>query len=140
VQIRRVVDWVIGQKRKRIGLLGLSFKSNTDDLRESPIVKVAETLLGKGFSIAIYDSNVNISRLVGANRAYIEQEIPHIALLMKKDIEDVLDHAEVILIANNDAEFGDVLKKLRRDQVVLDLVRTSKESTPATGLYEGISW
>jgi GDP-mannose 6-dehydrogenase len=77
---------------------------------------------------------------VGANRAYIEQEIPHIALLMKEDIEGVLDHAEVILIANNDAEFGDVLKRLRRDQVVLDLVRTSKESTPATGFYEGISW
>jgi GDP-mannose 6-dehydrogenase len=140
VQIQRVIDWVIGQKRKRIGLLGLSFKSNTDDLRESPIVKVAETLLGKGFSIAIYDSKVNISRLVGANRAYIEQEIPHIAQLMQEDIEDILDHAEIILIANNDAEFGDALKKLRPDQVVLDLVRTSKESMPTTGSYEGIGW
>ena len=140
VQIQRVIDWVIGQKRKRIGLLGLSFKSNTDDMRESPIVKVAETLLGKGFSIAIYDSNVNISRLVGANRAYIEQEIPHIAQLMKKDIDDILDHSEIILIANNDAEFGEALKKLRPDQVVLDLVRTSKESMPATGSYEGIGW
>jgi GDP-mannose 6-dehydrogenase len=139
VQIHRVVDWVIGQKRKRIGVLGLSFKSNTDDLRESPIVKVTETLLGKGFSISIYDSNVNVSRLVGANRAYIEQEIPHIALLMRQNLEDVLEHAEVILIANRNAKFDGVLKTLRRDQVVLDLVRISEEST-AAGLYEGISW
>jgi GDP-mannose 6-dehydrogenase len=131
---------VIGKKRKRIGVLGLSFKNLTDDLRESPMVKVVETLLGKGFSIAIYDSNVNISKLVGANRAYIEQEIPHISSLMKKDIEEVLDHADIILITNKGAEFDQVLKKLRRDQVVLDLVRISKESTPATGLYEGISW
>ena len=76
MQIQRVVDWVIEKKKKRIGVLGLSFKSDTDDLRESPIVKVVETLLGKGFSVAIYDSNVNLSKLVGANRSYIEQRNP----------------------------------------------------------------
>ena len=140
VQIQRVVDWVIEKKKKRIGVLGLSFKSNTDDLRESPIVKVVETLLGKGFSIAIYDSNVNLSKLIGANRSYIEEKIPHISTLMKSDIEQVFDHAEVILVANRGAGFDEELKKLRREQMVLDLVRISKESIPTAGLYEGIGW
>jgi GDP-mannose 6-dehydrogenase len=140
VQIQRVIDWVIEKKKNRIGVLGLSFKSDTDDLRESPVVKVVETLLGKGFSLAIYDSNVNLSKLVGANRSYIEQEIPHISSLMKKHLEEVLDHSDIILIANRGAGFDDVLKKLRRDQLVLDLVRISKEPTLTTGLYEGISW
>ena len=140
VQIQRVVDWAIEKKKKRIGVLGLSFKSNTDDLRESPIVKVVETLLGRGFSLAIYDSNVNLSKLVGANRSYIEQEIPHISSLMKNHIEEVLDHSDIILISNKGAGFDEVLKKLRQDQMVLDLVRISKESTLTAGLYEGISW
>lgn len=140
VQIQRVVDWVIEKKKKHIGILGLSFKSNTDDLRESPIVKVVETLLGKGFSIAIYDSNVNLAKLVGANRTYIEQEIPHISSLMKGNIDAVLAQSDIILIANSGAGFDGALKKLRRDQRVLDLVRISKESTLTTGQYEGISW
>lgn len=140
VQIRRVIDWVIEQKKKRIGVLGLSFKSNTDDLRESPIVKVVETLLGKGFSISIYDSNVNLSKLVGANRSYIEQEIPHISSLLKHDIDAVLAHSDVIIIANRGAGFDEVPKKLRSDQRLMDLVRISKESPPTAGQYEGISW
>ena len=111
VQIQRVIDWVIEKKKKNVGVLGLTFKSDTDDLRESPIVRVVETLLGKGFDIAIYDSNVNLSKLVGANRSYIEQEIPHISSMMENRIDDVLDHSDVILIANRGGDFDGVLQE-----------------------------
>ena len=140
VQIQRVVDWVIEKKKKKVGVLGLSFKSDTDDLRESPIVSVVETLLGKGYSIAIYDSNVNLSRLVGANRSYIEQEIPHISSLMKRNVEEVLDVAEVILVANKGAGFNEVLSRIRPDQIVLDLIRITNELSMIKGTYEGICW
>ena len=88
-QIAGVVDWVIAHHKKRVGLLGLTFKSNTDDLRESPMVSVAEVLLGKGFDVVIHDPNVEASRLTGANRSYIEQEIPHLARLLRRDLGDV---------------------------------------------------
>lgn len=140
IQIRRVVDWVIAQKRKNIGLLGLSFKSNTDDLRESPMVAVAEALLGKGFAVSIFDSNVNVSKLVGANLSYIDQEIPHISRLMRDRVEDVIDHADVILVGNSEPQFDGLLEKLKPDQTVLDLVRIAGASTSDGGNYEGISW
>lgn len=140
IQIRRVVDWVIAQKRKRVGILGLSFKSNTDDLRESPMVAVAETLVGKGFDLAIYDSNVNVSKLIGANLSYIEQEIPHLSRLMRDSAADAVAHAEVILVGNCEPRFNDVLAQLRPDQIVLDLVRLRNSSTTSGAGYEGISW
>jgi GDP-mannose 6-dehydrogenase len=140
LQIQRVVDWVVQKKKKSVGFLGLSFKSGTDDLRESPIVKLVETLLGKGYSISIYDSNVNLARLVGANRKYIEKEIPHISSLMKSNLQEVLDHAEIILIANKGTGFKDVLNKVKPDQTVLDLVRITDDWKQCNGSYEGIGW
>jgi GDP-mannose 6-dehydrogenase len=140
VQINRVVDWVIAKKKRRVGVLGLTFKSDTDDLRESPIVKVVETLLGKGFAIEIYDSNVNLSKLIGANRSYIEQEIPHISSLLRSDAAEVVENSDIILIANKGAGFEDVPSTLRPDQTVLDLVRISNERTEMAGAYEGIGW
>ena len=139
-QIQRVVDWVIRTKRKRVGILGLSFKQDTDDLRESPIVTVVEALIGKGFDLSIYDVNVNIARLVGANKAYIEQEIPHISSLMKNSIDEVLDHAEVILIGNKGDGFREVLGKLKPHHCVYDLVRITDDWKVAHGSYEGIGW
>lgn len=140
IQIRRVVDWVIGRRKRHVGILGLSFKSNTDDLRESPLVTVAEALLGKGFDVSIYDSNVNVAKLIGANLSYAEQEIPHLSKLMRDQVDDVLDHAEVILVGNREPEFEDVLTKLKPGQVVLDLVRVADRSTSTGGEYEGIGW
>jgi GDP-mannose 6-dehydrogenase len=141
VQIDRVVDWVIEKKRKRVGILGLSFKSGTDDLRESPVVRVVETLLGKGFSLSIYDPNVNISKLLGANRSYIEQEIPHVSSLMKDSAAEVLDQSDVVLIANRGSGFEEVPRMLRPGQTVLDLIRVSDDiTTTVAGTYEGISW
>lgn len=139
-QIAAVVDWVISHHKKRVGLLGLSFKSNTDDLRESPMVSVAEVLLGKGFDVVIHDSNVEVSRLTGANRSYIEQEIPHLARLLRGDLDDVLDHAEVILLANDEPNYEGLLDKLKPGQIVLDLVRISDHPTSQRGIYEGIGW
>jgi GDP-mannose 6-dehydrogenase len=140
MQIRRVVDWVIAQKKKHIGVLGLSFKSNTDDLRESPMVAVAEALLGKGFDVSIYDSNVNVSKLIGANRSYVEQEIPHLSRLMCADMEEVLDRAEVVLVASDDPKFHDLMNHLRPEQTVLDLVRVCGAPISQGAVYEGLSW
>jgi GDP-mannose 6-dehydrogenase len=139
-QIQRVVQWVVSQKRKKVGVLGLSFKSDTDDLRESPIVRVVETLLGKGYDIAIYDSNVNISKLIGANKSYIEQEIPHISQLMKRSIQEVLEHAEVIIVANKGGGFREALRSLREGQQVYDLVRITEDWRLPRGTYEGVCW
>jgi GDP-mannose 6-dehydrogenase len=125
--------------KRRIGLLGLSFKAGTDDLRESPLVDVVETLLGKGYAVSIYDRNVNVSRLMGANKAYIEQQIPHIAQLFVADIEDILREAECIVIGNGDPEFADALNRVRQDQVVVDLVRATPHALNR-GNYEGICW
>jgi GDP-mannose 6-dehydrogenase len=140
IQIRRVIDWVISRRKRRVGVLGLSFKSNTDDLRESPMVAVVETLLGKGFEVSIFDANVNVSRLLGANRSYIEQEIPHLSRLMREDPKQVLEEAEVILVGNEDPRFAGLLEHLKPEQSVLDLVRVSKVSTQSGAAYEGIGW
>jgi GDP-mannose 6-dehydrogenase len=139
-QIERVIRWVLAEKRKRIGVLGLSFKSGTDDLRESPIVHVVETLLGKGCDLAVYDSNVNLARLIGANKSYIEREIPHVSLLMRGSIQEVLDHAEVLLVANKGPDFRTALETRRRDQKVYDLVRILEEPGLSDAAYQGIGW
>jgi GDP-mannose 6-dehydrogenase len=139
-QIERVIRWVLAEKRKRIGVLGLSFKSGTDDLRESPIVHVVETLLGKGCDLAVYDSNVNLARLIGANKSYIEREIPHVSLLMRSSIQEVLDHADVLLVANDGPDFREALGRLRPDQKVYDLVRIIAEPGAAGAGYHGVGW
>ncbi len=139
-QVQRVVDWVIATKRKKVGILGLSFKNDTDDLRESPIVDVVETLIGKGYDLSIFDANVNLARLIGANKSYIEHEIPHISSLMKASMQEVLDHAEVILVANKGAEFRDITRLAKPGQMIYDLVRITEDWKSPHGHYEGICW
>jgi GDP-mannose 6-dehydrogenase len=139
-QVQRVISWVMQTKRKKIGVLGLSFKQDTDDLRESPIVSVVETLIGKGYDLSIFDANVNLARLMGANKEYIEQGIPHISSLMKGNIDEVLNHAEVILIANKGAGFREVLGALKPHQMVYDMVRITEDRNIPHGHYEGICW
>ena len=125
--------------RKKIGLLGLSFKAGTDDLRESPLVVLVETLLGKGYAIRIYDRNVNLARLMGANKSYIEKQIPHISQLFVSSLDDVLAASECIVIGNKDPEFATVPDRLRPDQVIVDLVRIDRNRTSGNN-YEGICW
>jgi len=125
---------------KRVGVLGFSFKAGTDDLRESPIVDLIEHLIGKGYRIKVLDRNVSLANLQGANRAYIEREIPHIASLMVDSIEEILASSEVIVIGNKSSEFVDVLSKIRDDQIVIDLVRIAPDRKNLNHNYQGICW
>ena len=122
-QIERAVSMVLQTGRKRIGVLGFSFKAGTDDLRESPMVSLIETLIGKGMQLAIYDRDVSLARLFGANKEYIEREIPHISQLMRASIEEVLESSEVLIIGNKAAEFREIESSLKDGQTVIDLVR-----------------
>jgi GDP-mannose 6-dehydrogenase len=138
-QVERAIEMVLRTGRKRIGVLGFSFKAGTDDLRESPMVALIETLIGKGMQLAIYDRDVQLARLFGANKEYIEREIPHVSQLMRPNIEEVLEHAEVLIIGNKAEEFREVATKLRSDQTLIDLVRLF-ENRSSGGAYEGICW
>ena len=138
-QIQRGLDMIHATGSKKVGVLGFSFKSGTDDLRESPIVEMIERLIGKGFDIRIYDEFVNIARLVGANKDYILNRVPHIARIMVQGVEDVLDESEVIVIGNGSAEFKDIVSRLKPNQRVIDLVGIAKPDE-ATEQYAGIGW
>jgi GDP-mannose 6-dehydrogenase len=138
-QIERAINMVLATGRKNIGVLGLSFKQGTDDLRESPIVTVIERLLGKGLRVLIYDRDVQLARVFGANKEYIEREIPHISELMRPELESVVSASEVIVIANKAKEFLGIASSLRNDQTIIDLVRLF-DSAPPAGNYSGIGW
>jgi len=120
-------------------VLGFSFKAGTDDLRESPLIEVIERLLGKGYDLRIYDKNVNIASLVGANRDFILNRIPHISRLMVRDVDSVLDHAQTIVIGNKDPDFRTVPNQLRDGQTIVDFVRIADRRS-GNGKYDGICW
>jgi GDP-mannose 6-dehydrogenase len=140
LQIQHALEQVTESGRKRIGLLGFSFKAGTDDLRESPIVILAEALLGKGYELRIYDRNVSIARLVGANREYINKQIPHLSSLLCETIDEVLDNSDVIVVGNAAPEFSDALKKTKPEHVIIDLVRVKTDRSDIPGQYQGICW
>jgi GDP-mannose 6-dehydrogenase len=139
-QIQHAIDQVLDTGHKRIGLLGFSFKAGTDDLRESPIVILAEALLGKGLQLRIYDRSVSIARLVGANREYINRQIPHLSSLLCDTIEEVLAESDVIVVGNAAPEFGDALRRTRPGQCVIDLVRVKVDREEIPAQYQGICW
>lgn len=125
-QIQRVIDAVVATGKKRVGMLGLAFKPNTDDLRESPLVTLVEALIGKGFQVRILDRNVSLARLTGANRKYINEEIPHISSLMCDRPEDLADHAEVLVIGTDDADADRLYTLAGPDQIIVDLTRSAR--------------
>jgi GDP-mannose 6-dehydrogenase len=139
LQVERAVDLVLQTGRKSVGVLGLSFKSGTDDLRESPVVTLIETLLGKGLKLVIYDRDVELARLFGANKEYIEREIPHISSLMRSGMHEVIDRSEVLIIAKREDEFRALSDKLNNGRVVIDLVRLL-EVDDARPAYKGLCW
>jgi GDP-mannose 6-dehydrogenase len=138
IQIERAVEYLSQYKNKKIGFLGLSFKAGTDDLRNSPSVTLIETLLGKGFDIKIYDKNVQISRLTGTNKEYIDDHIPHLAKLMINNAEELISDSDIIVVANNEEEFSKVLGKIN-DKLIVDLVRMP-EIIRVKSNYYGINW
>jgi GDP-mannose 6-dehydrogenase len=139
MQIARGVQLITEKGNTRVGILGFSFKAGTDDLRESPLIEVIERLIGKGYDLRIYDKNVNIASLVGANRDFILNHIPHISKLMVNDIGAILNHAQTVVIGNKDPDFKTVPERLREGQFLVDFVRVI-EGSSKNGNYDGICW
>ena len=138
-QVERGLDLIYQTKKRKIGFLGFAFKSGTDDLRESPIVEVIETLIGKGFELNVYDSNVHLSSLLGKNKEYINSHIPHIYKLLKEDINEVIENSDVLVIGNNAKEFSKIIDKIPSNKTIIDLVRVDEKLTSKDN-YIGICW
>ena len=138
LQKRRAVQLIMAQGKRKIGILGLSFKAGTDDLRCSPIVDVVESLLGKGFEIRIYDKNVKVSELTGTNKDFIMAKIPHLQHFVSSDLERVCEESDVLVVTNKEKEFAELLGRYP-GKIVVDLVRQWKDVDYA-GRYEGLSW
>ncbi|WP_439816429.1 nucleotide sugar dehydrogenase [Zavarzinia sp. CC-PAN008] len=138
-QIARAFDMIAAQGKRRVGMLGLSFKAGTDDLRESPLLEVAERLHGKGYDLRIYDPNVHYSSLKGANLQFVRSHLPHLSSLMVPTPEIVVDHAETLVIGNGDPRFSTALEGMRPEQQVIDLVRVGALGRSAQN-YHGICW
>ena len=140
LQIRHALEQIVETGKKRIGILGFSFKAGTDDLRESPMVILGEALLGKGYELCIYDRNVSMARLMGANKEYIEQQIPHLSRHLCESVDDVIARSDVIVIGNSAPEFSDAVTRCRRDQTIIDLVRIPIDFAALQAHYDGICW
>ncbi|TMQ29356.1 MAG: nucleotide sugar dehydrogenase [Nitrospirae bacterium] len=139
-QIQKVITKLLSYKGRSLGFLGLSFKEGTDDLRESPTVEVIETMIGKGFNVRVHDHNVSMARLIGANKEYIDREIPHIAQLFCSSADELIRQSDVIVVTARDAEYARGLRALREDQVLLDLVRLFDPEDHPKAEYYGICW
>jgi len=137
-QVRKAFDIIASYDKRKVALLGLSFKAGTDDLRESPLVELAEMLIGKGFDLSIYDSNVEYARVHGANRDYIESKIPHVSSLLRSNFEEVVANADVIVLGNGDEAFAFLAERAPADKQVFDLVGFMRQSSG--GGLEGICW
>jgi len=140
LQIGHALDQIVETGKKRIGILGFSFKAGTDDLRESPMVILGEALLGKGYELCIYDRNVSMARLMGANKEYIEQQIPHLSRHLCDSVDDVIARSDVIVIGNGAPEFSDAVTSCRSDQTIIDLVRIPIDFAALQAHYDGICW
>ncbi len=139
LQIDRAFKLITDQNVKKISVLGFSFKEGTDDLRESPIVELVERLIGKGADLRLYDKNVSLAALTGANRDYILNHIPHISRLMVDNVNAAIDHGELIIIGNKSPEFVEVIDKIPSHKHIIDLVRITIKARPVAN-YEGICW
>jgi len=139
LHIARGLQMIMSGKSRKVGILGFSFKAGTDDLRESPVIEIIETLLGKGYDLSLYDKNVHLAKLVGANKEFILDRIPPISTLMLKTVDEVLEHADTIVIGNGDAEFRSVPGRLRDDQALVDFVRITPDYAGRENC-DGICW
>jgi GDP-mannose 6-dehydrogenase len=139
--LRRAVDLVLATGKRKVGLLGLAFKAGTDDLRESPMVELAERLVGKGCDIKIFDENVTLSRLMGSNKAHIDERLPHLAELLTDDLEAVALHGEVLVVGTKDEQTVAAVKHAPEGAVVVDLVHVPElRDALGSGSYLGLGW
>jgi len=137
----RALEMVLNTGKKNVAMLGLSFKAATDDLRESPQVQLVKQLIGEGCHVQIWDDNVSLGRLIGSNRQYIEEVIPHIGSLLSSDLGHVLDRAEVVIIGTRGIDPKTLERDLRPEQFVVDLVNLEKSRRPNSApSYQGICW
>jgi GDP-mannose 6-dehydrogenase len=140
VHVDRAIEAVLRTNQRKIAFLGLSFKSGTDDLRESPQVQMIKRLLGEGCHVKIWDQDVSLGRLAGSNRQYIEEVIPHIGSLLSSEFEDVVNSGEVVIIATK-IDKDRLVRSLKPSQTVIDLVNLDPANRPAVpGPYVGICW
>jgi GDP-mannose 6-dehydrogenase len=141
IHLERAASMVLATGKKKIAVLGLSFKAATDDLRESPQVQLVKRLIGEGRQVQVWDDNVSLGRLIGSNRQYIEEAIPHIGSLLSSDLDQVLQTAEVVVLGTRGIDKKTLDAKLRPDQTVVDLVNLEKSRRPVTSTsYEGMCW
>lgn len=141
LQARLGVEMVLRTGKKRVGILGLSFKAGTDDLRESPLVYLTETLLGKGYDLKIYDENVSLARLTGANKQYIEKVIPHISSLLCSSLDEVLSTSDVLVVGNRlPTAAASLLDEVSGNHIVIDLARVRESLEGMDENYQGICW
>jgi GDP-mannose 6-dehydrogenase len=139
--VQRAIEAILQTNRKKLAILGLSFKAGTDDLRESPQVRVIKQLLGEGCSVRIWDPDVSLGKLTGANRQYIEEVIPHIGSLLVSDLVQAIDGAEVVILGTRVAKRELISGLLKQGQIVIDLIHLDPSSRPAVAdNYEGICW
>lgn len=139
--LERAIELILETGKKKIAMLGISFKAATDDLRESPQVQLVKRLLGEGRDLRIWDDNVSLGRLIGSNRQYIEEVIPHIGSLLRQTLDEVLEDAEVVVIGTRGVKRDELQSKLKPGQVVIDLVNLEKDRRlKSAGAYAGICW
>jgi len=138
--VEHAITKVLATGKRRVGIIGLSFKTGTDDLRESPMVALAEHLIGKGLSLLVYDPEVHLSRLLGANKRFIEQHVPHLGSLIRADMKAVVAESDVLIVGLADRKaFAELRGLVRKDQTVIDLAHIEDaREWPCT--VEGLCW
>ena len=139
-QIENAFNMIKKTGKKSVGILGLSFKEGTDDLRESPLVELIEKLIGKGYDVSIYDEEVYLAKLIGSNKRFLEQSIPHVSSLLKSNIETVIDESDVIVVGKSMKSIYDLLSKVDKHKHIIDLVRINTNGNHWKASYEGICW
>src|SRR5258708_5834966 len=140
MHVEHAIAKVLASGRRRVGMIGLSFKTGTDDLRESPLVLIAEQFIGKGLSLLVYDPEVHLSRLLGANRRFIEQHFPHIGSLMRGAIETPIAESDALVVGLSATKISEALARhVREDQIILDLVNIP-QSGALHGKVMGLCW
>jgi len=138
-QKQRLVDMITETGIRKIGILGFSFKPGTDDLRESPIVEIAEILLGKGYDLKVHDKNVHLSNLIGRNKQYVNEKIPHIEKIITDDLDEVINNSDLIIVANKEGQYADLPSRYP-DKDIIDLVRIEGGFETSRGRYQGFCW